>query len=250
MASINIINPLALYRGRRLNALLLETAKEVARCETAESVYALMDRCLATLVPHDRLALRLFDRQNRTVTDTFTSGDPIPEWQQGIPRPVAGTATEAVMASGRPLILDDVRSNDLIARFPGLMSCADELPSLITVPIIYHGRSIGSVQMRSRKVGAFSEEKAEIVCTVTGFIAPLIVNAMQLEQLQREVTERAVLAEIGRLVSGTIDFDEVWRQFAETVKTLLPFDRMLLALLNDDSSMITDRYVYGLPVPD
>jgi signal transduction histidine kinase len=244
------LDPLSLYRRQRLNALLLETAKEAARCETAEAVYALMDRCLADLVPHDRLALRLFDRQNRTVTDTFTSGDPIPEWMQGIPRPVAGTATEAVMASGRPLILADVRKNDLIARFPGLMACADELPSMVTVPIIYHGRAIGLVQMRARKIGAFTEEKAEIVRTVSSFIAPLVVNAMQLEQLQREVSERAVLAEIGRIASGTIDFGEVWQQFAEIVKTLLPCDRMVLALLNEDSTVITDRHVYGLPVPD
>ena len=244
------LNPLSLYRRQRLNALLLAMAKEAARCETAEAVYALMDRCLSTLIPHDRLALRLYDRRNQTITDTFTSGDPIPEWQQGIARPATGTISGVVVSSGRPLIVPDAREPEFVAQYPSSSSCAGRLPSLVAIPIVFHGMAIGAVHMRSRKAAAFTERQVEIIQTVTGFIAPMIVNAMQLEQLQREVSERAVLAEIGRIASSTIDFGEVWHQFAEKVKTLLPCDRMVLALLNEDSSMITDRYVFGLPVPD
>lgn len=244
------LNPLCLYKEHRLNSLLLNTARESAQCETAEAVYALMDSCLSRLIQYDRLALRLVDKNAGTVTDTFTSGDSIPGWQLGVPRPVAGTVTGVVVESGRPMVVPDARSPEFIAQYPSSVSCAENLPSLTAIPVVYHGSVIGSLQIRSRNVDAFSEKQIEIIRTVAGFVAPMIVNAMQLEQLQREVRERTVLAEIGRLASGTIDFGQVWQRFAETVKTLLPCDRMVLALLDGDGSVITDRYVYGVTLPN
>jgi GAF domain-containing protein len=160
-----------------------------------------MDRCLAELVPHDRLALRLFDRQAHTVTDTFTSGDPIPEWQKDESRPIDGTISSVVLTSGRPLFVLDTREPEFVAQYPSSSSSAGRLPSLVVIPIVFHGRAIGAVRMSSRKSFAFTERQVEIVQTATGFIAPLIVNAMQLEQFQREVKERAVLSEIGRIAS-------------------------------------------------
>ena len=40
----------------------------------------------------------------------------------------------------------------------------------------------------------------------------------------------AVIAEIGRLISSTLDIDEVYERFAAEAKKLIPFDRLAVNL--------------------
>jgi hypothetical protein len=72
----------------------------------------------------------------------------------------------------------------------------------------------------------------------------MAVNARQMVQLQREIRERTIIAEIGRTVSSTID----WDKFANSVQALLPCDGLVLAILAEGSKSIVDKYVFGVPM--
>jgi len=62
------------------------------------------------------------------------------------------------------------------------------------------------------------------------------------------VKEAEILAEIGRIISSSLNIEEVYQQFAKEAKKLIPFDRVVVNLLNPDKKTITVTYVAGLEI--
>jgi PAS domain S-box-containing protein len=64
-------------------------------------------------------------------------------------------------------------------------------------------------------------------------------------QLARET---GVIAEIGRIISSSLDIEEVYGRFAEAVRKLIPFDRILVNLVNQEEGTLTTAYTAGMEV--
>jgi PAS domain S-box-containing protein len=58
--------------------------------------------------------------------------------------------------------------------------------------------------------------------------------------------ETGVIAEIGRIISSSLDIEEVYGRFAEEVRNLIPFDRILLNVVNQQEGTLTTAYVAGM----
>ncbi|MCX8117549.1 MAG: PAS domain S-box protein [Desulfobacterota bacterium] len=63
------------------------------------------------------------------------------------------------------------------------------------------------------------------------------------------IRQYMTLAEIGRIVSSSLEFDEVCERFALAVQKLIPFDRIAIVLLEADQGTLTYQYVKGVRVP-
>ena len=76
------------------------------------------------------------------------------------------------------------------------------------------------------------------------------------EQLQcRAIAERlaeetAFVAEIGKLISSTLDIDEVYERFAAEIRKLIPFDRLAINLCNFQENTMSVAYVSGAEIAD
>ena len=68
-------------------------------------------------------------------------------------------------------------------------------------------------------------------------------------ELERESRERAVLAEISRIIGSTLDIHEVYGPFAEGVRKLLPFDWMTVDTIDVERGQTTIASVEGEEVP-
>ena len=75
------------------------------------------------------------------------------------------------------------------------------------------------------------------------------------ETLQRseEVTKRlaqenAIMAEIGRIISSTLNIEEVYERFAEEAHKLIPFDGIAINIINHKEGTVTVPYVSGIAV--
>ena len=67
---------------------------------------------------------------------------------------------------------------------------------------------------------------------------------------RRTEQEMAVIAEIGRVISSTLDIDDVYERFAIEAKKLIPFDGIGVNLKNPGEETITIRYVSGIDIPE
>ena len=69
------------------------------------------------------------------------------------------------------------------------------------------------------------------------------------ESSRRLAEENAVMAEIGRIISSNPDIQEVFKLFTEKAKSLLPYDRISINLINKDGDTLVNRYVEGDTAP-
>ncbi len=70
------------------------------------------------------------------------------------------------------------------------------------------------------------------------------------ETAKRLAQENAIMAEIGRIVSSTLNIEEIYEHFAEEVKKLIPFDRIAINTINYEDETVTIAYVTGVDVTD
>jgi PAS domain S-box-containing protein len=64
----------------------------------------------------------------------------------------------------------------------------------------------------------------------------------------RLARETGVIAEIGRIISSTLDIEEVYERFAKEVSKLIPFDRIVVNLVNTREGTATIAYASGVEI--
>ena len=69
------------------------------------------------------------------------------------------------------------------------------------------------------------------------------------ERPQRQATEYEVLAEIGRIISSTLNIDEIYEQFASQVSLLIPFDRLSISSVDMEAHTVQAVYAVGGDIP-
>jgi PAS domain S-box-containing protein len=70
------------------------------------------------------------------------------------------------------------------------------------------------------------------------------------EEARRLTQENAIMAEIGRIISSTLNIEEVYERFAEEVRKLIPSDRISISINNPEDSTVTIAYVTGVEIGD
>jgi PAS domain S-box-containing protein len=68
------------------------------------------------------------------------------------------------------------------------------------------------------------------------------------EEAKRLSQENAIMAEIGRIISSTLDINEVYERFAEEVRILISFDRIVINIINPENNNAIIAYLSGVDV--
>ena len=118
------------------------------------------------------------------------------------------------------------------------------LRSMLVTPLLWKGEVEGVLTFRSTKSDAFGEHEVDLALQISQQIAGHIATADQYAVVERESKERQKLAEeqsriadIGRIVSSTLDVQEVLEAFVEQARELVPLDRIIITSVNDESTM-------------
>lgn len=130
------------------------------------------------------------------------------------------------------------------------MALFEQLDVRMIVPMVAAGNLAGLLTGGRKLVGSgFLDEDVEFVKTAAGQAAVAARNASLYAAARKEVSERSALAELGRVVSSTLDLETVFERCAKQVRTLLPADRIAIALADDEGQTFEYTYVSGIPVP-
>lgn len=105
--------------------------------------------------------------------------------------------------------------------------------------------------------GTTTEQLADEVKALRQRVAELELSEVQLmeaekalqrsEAIERRLAEEnELLARIGRIISSSLDVDDVYQQFAEGVRNLAPIDRMAITVYDPEYKAWNLAYVWGL----
>ncbi len=244
------------------NAIVAEIGRIISSTLNIEEVYERFAEEVNKLIPFDRIAINLINPDEYATTVAYTAGVEIEERSRGGTVPLAGTYTEDVMRARKSHLIQG-EEDEIIRRFPGLtFSLKVGLRSMLSVPLISKDEIIGVLHLRSTKSNAYTEEHSKLAERVGNQIAGAIANAQLFaecmraeealqrseEQARQIAQENAIVAEIGRIISSSLNIDEVYERFADEVRKLIPFDRIAINLINPDEKTITIAYVVGIVV--
>jgi GAF domain-containing protein len=112
----------------------------------------------------------------------------------------------------QPLIVEDVPAEPHLSPAHLL-----DLQSALVVPIEVGGQRLGAMQVGTQRMRRrrFTADEGELALAMANQAAVAIENARLFEAERQRQREAALLAEMAKLISGTLDLDEVLRLTAE-----------------------------------
>ncbi|MCK6625313.1 MAG: GAF domain-containing protein [Anaerolineae bacterium] len=131
---------------------------------------------------------------------------------------------------GQPVVIPDTETDpDWVVK--------DEpwLRAYIGVPIRMQGEVIGVLNLDSDTPGVFTTAHAEHLQAFADQAAVAIQNARLYAETQQRAEHLAVLHELDRAITASLDSDQVYRAFAQQTLRLLPYDFMSINLVEGDS---------------
>jgi formate hydrogenlyase transcriptional activator len=181
-----------LARERDRQRLLLEVNNAVIAHLELRDLLKAISVSLSRVVPHDLAGFALYDHEAQRLSahaldfprhqDFVETGDAIP--LEGTPEGKAFTSRQTVL----------IRNLDT-AEFPAEIvkrAKAEGLNSGCAVPLISHGKALGTLSVVSMQVDAFTQDDAELLTQIGAQVAIAVENALafkQIAQLKDKLTE-------------------------------------------------------------
>ena len=242
-----------LQREAEERAALAEIGRIISLSLNTDDVYERFAEQVRKLIPFDRIAITVVEPDTRSGFVAYSLGVSVPDGSvQGrwsfplVPSSHAETVLDA--REGLAMSLSDL--TDLADDFPQEPPFLKAgLQSLLMVPLVWSAEVIGTLNLRSTLPDAYGKREVALVERIAIQIAGTIANSRLHGELQREAEERAALAEIGRIISASHDIGEVYEPFAEQVRKLIPFDRIVIGLIDREAQAVTVAHLAGLELP-
>ncbi|MBI4218839.1 MAG: GAF domain-containing protein [Chloroflexi bacterium] len=240
---------MALQRSADEQAAVAEIGGVVNSSTDLALIYPRFADAVRKLLPWDRLSLAVADERAGTLTIVHSDGVSIPEWSIGESVAFRDSLMADLMAHPAGVML---AGNDLqmaMGRRLEYRALHDAgLRTVLASPLICDGRVIGAMNLCLKRHDGYSRRDIPLAGNVASQIAGAMARAQLFATIRHEAEERRVLAEIGRIVSSSLDLAAVFPVFAEQVRRLVEFDRIVVTSIDIHAGKVTDLCVLGVPV--
>src|ERR671919_676492 len=218
-------------------SLLLEVNNTVVSALDLHELLNAVSASLRRLVPHEYASLSLYEPETQRL-QIHALDFPVSKGllQEGLSVPVEGSPTGRALTSRQPVFI--TRSD--IAQFGSDVAqriLAEGLKSACCLPLISHGRPLGTLVVASLQEGTFPEKDAELLQHVANQIAIGVENALA----YRQVVDRANKLSEEKLylqdeIRTEYNFEEIigespaLKRILEQLQTVAPTDSTILVL--------------------
>ena len=235
------------------NGLLAEIGRIITSSLDINEVYEGFAQQVRRLIPFDRIAISIVDLESNSFTNEYVLGVFAEGREEGDRVGLAGTMVGHAIEYGEAVIFQG-DMHELERRFPRMVRSG--LQSVLASPILFKNEVLGVLHVRSLSKNAYSGHHADLIEKVAAQIAPAIANSqlyaqhMAAEaQANRLARQNAGIAEIGRIISSSLEVEDVYAGFAEQTRNLIPFDRLSMNLILSETDDFMPAYVFGRAVP-
>ncbi len=141
-----------------------------------------------------------------------------------------GSFTGWVAANAQPIL-----SNDALRDGRGLtIEGTEEIEeSMLVVPMVYEGRSVGVIALSKLGLNQFSTDDLQTMMIFAGYAAQALVNARsyrrleeQSSQLARQLDSQRRLLDVSAHVMGTLEQEDILEVVADGLKAVVHYDNL------------------------
>ncbi len=237
-----------LYANRE-SEILLRISRFISSTLDIENSYAEFASLVNELVQFDRIIIADVDLPRDVVTPVYVAGLQISGPGQGEERVLSSTPFDSVVKERQTLVLDGPGSDVALKQYPAEIYGKEAgFRSLIGTPLIANGEITGLLIIRSKAEQAYGPREAGLAEGVAAQIAGAIASSRLHARTRTEAREREILAELGGIISSSLEIDEVYDQFATQAHRLVAFDRIAISMVDSERKTISPVYVAGLQI--
>jgi GAF domain-containing protein len=226
-----------------LDSVVQEVAGIITSTLDINQVYEKFALEVKKLADFDRIYINVVDQVTGTYSVMYIFGLTDPARHDSRPRSPEGTQTQEVVNTGRPLIRQDIAADPRFIDDEQNLNTG--LRSSIALPLVSKGKVIGTLGLRSCRVGAYGRNELMVLERLANLIAPAVENAELYQRLQATTQEIALVDEVARIITSTLDIDQVYEKFALEMKKLVDFDRVSVHVVDQEEGTYTLRYLVG-----
>jgi sigma-B regulation protein RsbU (phosphoserine phosphatase) len=219
-------SPVAALNEREILLTLFDLGRQVASVIDFDELLHQIPTLLGRLIGFDAFAVYLFDERKDELRIGYAVGYPdVSGFTISSSQGVVGR----VVTTQQAIVLGDVSIDpQFIVIVPGVESS-------ITVPLIHQAKSIGALNILSRRRDHYSERDAAILRQFAAHVATALVNARLFEQQRLDAEAFETLAEIGREVAAVLDLDELLSRIAQLTRRVIDYRTFGILLLNEQT---------------
>ncbi len=152
---------------------------------------------------------------------------------------VSGMAVE----SGKPVIMDI--ENYPYSEIQPLM-VKDNITSLVGIPLFAKGRVVGAMVLSNRTHRIFSDDDINVLSSIGSQIGVAVENARLYSELKRHDKTLETLFEIDKVVSQSLDLDEIFKEALLKTIQVTSSDAGAIYLLEADSKTLKLQTSFGI----
>ncbi len=172
----------------------------------------------AKMVELSGFLLSLYDAQSDVATVVFGVDDG-EESKSGLT--YRGSDSE-VLRTGSPTPIEDQSDTNAVLVLESVGSGLAQ--STLTVPLLWRGRVTGALTVYALRTDAYEADDSELLGRLADLAAVALENMRHLQDLRRRFREAEKLEEIGRVLTSSLEFEEVLERVTNAAMDLLDID--------------------------
>ena len=163
---------------------------------------------------------------------------------EGVPRPsLAYEVGEGVVGwsarENKPLFLANAQADQ---RFVVKWEHDRDIAAVMNLPLVDDGAVVGVLQVSTRPgTPAFTREEQRLLASFADQSAVAIKNAQLYEVERRRAQEMALVAEINRTISLSLDLDTTLNSILASIRALIPYDLGEINLWDEEDKVLRTR---------
>ncbi len=141
-----------------------------------------------------------------------------------------GSFTGWVAANAQPILSNDAMNDERGLTIEGTEEIEE---SMLVVPMVYEGRSVGVIALSKLGVNQFSTDDQQTMMIFAGYAAQALVNARsyrrleeQSSQLARQLDSQRRLLDVSTRVMGTLEQEDILEVVADGLKAVVHYDNL------------------------
>ena len=218
---------------------LADLAQQLGSTLELDALLSRVAEGVKQLVDYDTFAVLLLDDLGRELYFHFALGytdDVVNKWRFGMGQGLVGIAGQNQQA----LRVDDVTVDP---RYIGAV--AGEIRSEMALPLVVKGRTIGVLDIGSRRRAQFTENDERLLTFLTGHLANSIESARLYENVRDQARALSLLYESSRELTSILDRDRLLRRVAEMIKRLIDYNLFSVMLWNEKTQLLDHTFSMG-----
>lgn len=240
-------------RQSQRRQLLLEINNAMVAQLDLRSLIQIISASLRRISRHDVVGLALYDPDtNQLRAYAYDSLDQEFAIEAGTLIPLESSLSGSAFTSGQPIFHDRIDEGRFQSDFSKRFREAG-LKSGGIVPLIAHGRKLGTLAVASYPEASLNEDEKELLCQVANQVAIAVENALNYElirqaeeEARRQSQRRQLLLEISNVVVAQLDLRNLIGAISSCLREFLNYDIVGLTLYDREANVLR-AYAFDFP---